>query len=97
MLTINNVGRMTDFNKTGLTLDMIADLTKLGLLRELHLMEDDIASGRGPVDRQAVVATNPLCADVRVHRNGVRIAVVGCRRHRQVRERNGLVKQVTRL
>ena len=78
--------------KAALTLDPVADLTVLGLLLELHLVENQVPSGRGPVDRQTVVASNPLGADVRVHGNGVRATIIGFRRHRQVRERNGLVE-----
>lgn len=80
MWLIRNLGLGGRF-KAGLTLDMVIVFSKLGLLFELHLVKDQVPSGRGPVDSQVVVATDPLGADIRVHRNGVQIAVVGFCRH----------------
>ena len=78
-------------------MNTITDLAELSLLLELDLVEDQVPSGGGPIDSQSIVASDPLGADIRVHGNSVRATIVGARGHRQVRERNGLVEQVTRL
>ena len=85
------------YDATPLTLNTVTDLAELSLLLELHLVEDQVPSGGGPIDSQSIVASDPLGADIRVHGNSVRATIVGARGHRQVRERNGLVEQVTRL
>ena len=62
-----------------LTLDVVVDLAVRALRRELNLVSEDVAGSGGPVSRQAVVASNPLRADVGVNLHAVGVAVIGCR------------------
>jgi hypothetical protein len=50
------------------TLDVVRVLAELGRIRELNLVSEDTPRCRRvPVDRQAVVARDPLGANVGVH------------------------------
>lgn len=80
-----------------LTLDVVADLSEICLLRELHLVEHEISTSRRPIHCETVVPGHPFCADVRVYGDNVRVTVVGRRRDCHVREGKGLVKQIAWL
>lgn len=80
-----------------LTLNVVADLGENCLLLELYFMEDKVSGRSRPVDRETVVPGDPFGADVRVNGDGVGVAIIGGRRHCQVREWNGLVEQIARL
>lgn len=78
-------------------MDVVVDFAELGLGSKLNLVSENVASGRGPVRRQTVVARDPFGTDISVDLDIVRIAIVGSRRDCVVRERERLFDEVRRL
>ena len=80
-----------------LTLYVVTDLAEWSLVFQLHLVHNGIPGCRSPVCRQTIIARDPFRADVRIDLHTVRLAVVGCGRYREVRERQRLFHEVRRL
>lgn len=59
------------------TLDTVIDLVEYILRFQLYLVCNDIASQRCPVHGLTIVPKHPLCTDVSIHLDRVRIAIAG--------------------
>lgn len=67
------------------------------LVLKHDLMSQDVACSSGPVDRQRVISRYPFCAYVGIYTDGMRASIIRHCGQCQIREGDGLLKEVCGL